>query len=233
MGRALSTNRQINFPSGAGAKFNTATTYTSGSGTYTPPAGTKELFVWVTGAGGGGGKGGGSHNHGGGGASGATVWAHITDIAANYAYSIGGGGAGQTGPDHAGGSAGAQTTFGNITANAGEGAKPHDAGNGDRGVAGTVLAYGSVGSGISTHIIFRGGYSTACGGGSQDTDRPGSGDHGQASFWGNGGYSGNHIWKNGNTAYVFGAGGGGGIHNGSSGNGAPGCGGLVYVEAYT
>jgi hypothetical protein len=97
----------------------------SGSGTYTPAAGTKSLLVELVGGGGGGGgaKSNGSNNcsalAGGGGAGGyCKGW--VANVAANYAYSVGGGGAaGANTPTN--GSAGGTTTFGAFSATGGSG----------------------------------------------------------------------------------------------------------------
>lgn len=131
----------------------TVTVYTSGTGTFTPPAGATRIMVEVIGAGGGGG---GTDNSsqgcGGGGGGGAYVRKLITTLSPNYAYSVGSGGAGgsNTGGD---GAAGGNTTFGTffLTANGGSGGQGSTTGTGD-------FTGGAPGTGSGGDINISGGY---------------------------------------------------------------------------
>ena len=238
MGRKSSTDRNYVAPSG-GVTFAASHLKTGNnqSGTFTPNAATKEIYVWVTGAGGAGGKGGNNYNHGGGGGSGCTVFAHITNVQSSYNWVLGE--AGQpVGPDHQGGNPGTNSSFGNIVDNGGEGAPWHESGAADKGVNGSTYADGTIGNHAARGVKFRGHNGMACGGGDQNDDRP-NGPMGAPSFWGGGGYagclsSGASGSNNGGTGITWGSGGGpsckpGGGNTGTPGNGAEG---VIYIEEY-
>ena len=235
MGRKSSDDRVYTVPSG-GATYDSSVFYSSGSGTFTPPSGTKELYVWLTGAGGGGGMGGNNYNHGGGGASACTIFAHITDVAASYSYSVGTGGAKGT-QEHVGGADGTNTTFGNLTANFGEGAVSHGGSGASQAGNGTISADGTIGNDAARGIKFRGNYAMPGGGGDADNDRPGANNWGNASFWGVGGRSGNlndYTRSCGQPGQVWGSGGGASIKRSDQNTGTPGDGapGMIYIQVY-
>ena len=108
----------------APARGLTTITILSGSGTFTPQAGTAYLDVTVVGpgAGGGGCSGSGSNAAGaGGGGSGGLVRKIYTTIAGSYSYAIGTGGAGGTSGANNGSNGSAASTFGSLSAGAGSG----------------------------------------------------------------------------------------------------------------
>jgi len=110
---------------GAPAAAPTQQIFTSGSGTYTLPAGCLAIKIRMTGGGGGGGgtpsTTSGQAAVGGGGGAGAYLEKYITSPASTYAYAVGAGGTGISG---SGGNTGDATTFGIsfLTAAAGLGA---------------------------------------------------------------------------------------------------------------
>lgn len=171
-------------------KLPTVSALTSGSGTFTTPAGARWLEVELVGGGGGGGgpvaTPSGISCSGGGGAGG-YIRKVITAPAASYSYAVGTAGATGTGVS---GSAGGNTTFGTLTANGGAGgsdttnsptiAGPGGAGGttsgtaaGDVAITGQIGGYcwgmqsagiGSGGEGGSSPLGF-GGQPVALGGG--------------------------------------------------------------------
>lgn len=91
--------------------------FTSGSGTYTTPAGVTRIEVEMVGGGGGGGAcSAATQGAGGGGGGGGYIKAIITSPAATYSYAVGAGGTGGSSSD---GSVGSSTTFGANTAGGG------------------------------------------------------------------------------------------------------------------
>lgn len=171
------TNGQLMQTNGSGAlSFTTVGSFipngiqvfsTSGSGTYTPTAGTKSILVKLWGAGGGGGQASysncaGFNQSGGGGGSGGYSEGFISSVAASYSYTVGAGGTGTysgTGCP-TGANAGGATTFGGVfTANGGGGG---NAGNSSTQVGGS----GGTASGGYWNVTGQaGGTSTSSAGG--------------------------------------------------------------------
>jgi hypothetical protein len=185
------------------------TTYTSGSGNFTVPAGVTFLDVETVGAGGGGGYAA-SGGAAAGGAAGATVSGPLAVTPGQViAYVVGAGGAG--GVLATGGLNGADTTFGVWTAKGGTGAS-NAAANNVTNAVGTLA--GSTGP-----IVDEGSPSDA-------GLLPGSGQvggRGGTSY--GGGYGGNgsrNGGTNGNPGSGAGAGGGGGTNGSNGGAGAAG-----------
>lgn len=100
------------------------TTLTSGSGTYTVPAGVRAINVRMAGGGGGGGYAratttSGAKAAGGGGQGGHFVEFWLTGLSASYSYGVGAAGAGGIGSSSTASTSGGNTTFGTFTANGG------------------------------------------------------------------------------------------------------------------
>ena len=201
--------------------------FTSGSGTYTPTAGTKSILVRMVGGGGAGG----STNYptcsgvyfaGGGGGAGGYCEAVINSVAVSYSYTVGTGGTTVSTCGSAGNSGGT-TTFGSYTANGGAG--------------GIEAASGTVGAG--------GAGGTASGGTLNMTGAPGGPAQANWGYSGAGGGSafgsGGAAWFDetlahaGNAGVAYGSGGGGAVNYYSSnsillgGTGAPG---VIIVYEY-
>jgi len=207
-----------------------STTYTSGSGTWTCPAGVTKVRLRLIGAGGGGG-GGSTGFGGGGGGAGACIERTITVVpGTGYSYSVGaagtGGAAGANGVD------GADTTFGSHTGKGGK--KGLVGGTGGAGAD----AVGSGGSPTVTGAVAEGSISTqqerfdvgwlipGAGGGTALGTSLASGDGGACDLYSGGTSSagtGAGSWGGGGAASGFGAGGNGGQHTtptaGSAGTG--------------
>lgn len=172
-GNALSSTVNWRLLIGNAAGAVTRTTYSSGSGTYTPPSGVRSLFVKIWGGGGGGGGTGfdssaGYVSIGGGGGGGDYVEGVITTISSSYTYSVGGGGAGGTagassGASGSNGVAGSNTTFGTWIAGGGSSGGGGDVLNAV-GIYANGGAPGPNGSSTGGNIIFPG-----CGGASGST----------------------------------------------------------------
>jgi len=207
--------------------------FTSGSGTYTPTAGTR--YVWVRAVGGGGGGSGctsstGNTNAGGGGGSGG--YAELWESATSRAYSVGAAGGGGSGA--AAGSNGGATTFGTAGAQISVGGGTGGTlgtqstttvlaagGAGGTATTGTLLIVGQKGDWGATNISF--GASNAANGG----DSP-------LGMGGIGGMSNTNSSVNGGAASGYGAGGGGGNCSGNAGsaNGGTGTAGIIIVTEY-
>ena len=117
---ATSTNRTLTLPDLTGTlsvATQTIQVFSSGSGTYTTPAGCKAILVKCWGGGGSGGGGNGSNARGTGGGGGGFCQKLIASPSATYSYAVGAGGAavGQA----TAGNAGGNTTFSTLTANGG------------------------------------------------------------------------------------------------------------------
>jgi hypothetical protein len=205
----------------------TITKYTSGSGTYTPPANCTHIRVRMWGAGGGAGGLAGNLASGGasgGGASGGYIESIITSPTAT-SYSVGAGGAGGAAGNNQG-VTGGNTTFGTFTAAGGFGGSGYNSGLG----SGTALGGNSQtnsgspnisflgnpglpGITISTSVVISGAGAAAPGGGGAAT-----------------GVNGSFSGLNGSSP---GAGGGGAAStNGSSFAGGNGAAGLIIIEEY-
>jgi len=197
---------------------------TSGTHTYTKPAGIRTVRVTVTGAGGGGGGYGAANDYGAGGGAGGTS-IKIIDVSSisTVTVNVGAGGAGGSG--NANGSGGGGSSFGShATGNSG--------GGGQNGNAGHV-AGGAGGSATGGDINVTGGM----GNNGVDNDYPPVGNnyrssygHGGASYWGGGGRGGAYNWAA-QTGQAFGSGGGGGSAA-NTGGGEAGKVGIVYVEEF-
>ena len=173
--------------------ISTQTILTSGSGTYTPPAGAATLFVRMCGAGGGGGAGGAGSNGGGGGNS------------TFGTFSANGGGSGNADGGNGGGGGGA--SGGTLNLSGGDGASGISSYGGDS-------HFGSGGQAV--HVTGTAGGIGGGGGGGWDSSAPGGGG-------GAGGYLEGTILVAGGISYAVGtggAGGSGGTYGG--GNGGPG-----------
>jgi hypothetical protein len=217
----------------------TYTTYTTGSGDFTVPAGVSEVEVLVVAGGGGAGGSDGTGQTGGGGGGGGVV--HHADLsttpAATIAYSVGAGGAGGNNfnPNKKG-NVGVDSTFGSITAlGGGYGSDSTPAGDGGSGggtgrggaVAGTATqgdsgggtGYGNDGSNCAT--VAQGTSGGGGGAGTAATQAPDSssgGDGGDGKLFSN-------FTSYGVSGYFAGGGGGGGSSThgtgGSGGGGDP------------
>ena len=193
----------------------------SGSETYTVPTDITKLLVIITGGGGGGGNGGTGNGYGGGG--GGTVMARVTVVADDtITLAVGAGGANGTS-----GSAGGDSTF------------THATGSGS-GSMSTITAPGGIGGPHSTLIgapvaptVGANNEGIAIRGGWPGTTVT-SGNFGGGSFWGAvtmgagaGGFPGQ-------TAYVFGAGGGGGSYStgGGSNVASSGADGVCFIMEF-
>jgi hypothetical protein len=184
--------------------------FTSGSGTYTTPAGVTAIKVTIVGGGAGGGGSSGSTGVSGaaGGGAGATAIKYIYSPSATYLYAVGAGG-GASSP-------GGTTTFGTSLISAGGGAAGIGAANNAIGGAGGNASGGDVN--ISGGHGFTGFNNT--GGGFP------AGGNGGASSLGGGGCG--VINLSGGNGQVPGSG-GSGASNGTGGSGAAG---LIIVEEF-
>jgi len=211
----------------AGGGLQSQQVFTStGSSTWTKPAGITKVKVIVTGAGGGGGGGQSTGNGGAGGGAGGTA-IEIIDVSSvsTVAVTVGTGGSGGAGGGSGG--AGGTSSFGSYcSATGGYGGQT---GNQNNNPASTYTR--GVGSGGDINLT--GGDGMQSSGGSQD-DEP-AGSHGGASYWGDGGMSGspNGLYDGG-TGKAYGSGGGGGDHSATHGEASGGAGkaGIVVVEEY-
>lgn len=199
------------------------TTYTSGSGNFTVPAGVTEIEVEGIGAGGSGASGNGAGNSGGGGGGGSGEYGVIrlsVTPGATLAYSVG---AGVSGPPQTGvGSAGSNGTAGNNTTFT-DGTRTFTWRGGAAGSVGTNSGGGAGGAGgsLTVRVPFR---NTSGGAGSVGGVASTAGES-TAAFSGGAAASGNPTGGNGGGggASVFGAGGAGGAGGlGGGGVGAPG-----------
>ncbi len=203
--------------------------FTAGTGTYTPTAGTKS--IWVRMVGGGGAGGGANYNSctgyyfaGGGGGAGGYCEGVISSVAASYSYTVGTGGAGNTTCGTAGGS-GTSSTFSTFTAGGGTGGG--NAASSGTGVIGAGGAGGTASGGIVNLPGGTGGSSVACYNNYEST----SGAGGSSQFGSGGGLV---TWFSyattasitGQAAVSRGSGGGGAVAAGAGsaagGAGAPG-----------
>jgi len=198
-------------------------TFTSGSGTYTPVAGTRKIKVTVIGGGGGGGGAAASSGNGGGGggSGGGTCILYIANPSGAYAYVVGAGGiAGTTSVDGRTGGVSSFTATAYATGGGGGGtASAGTKGGGvnppGSGVGCTINSYGASGNTGSNGVA------------SIISGMAGSGG---SSFMGGGGMgSSTNGGASGGTGYNYGGGGGGGTYNSYGGAGA---GGIVIVEEY-
>lgn len=202
--------------------------YTSGSGTYTPTAGTKGILVKLVG---GGGAGGGANYScsgyyfaGGGGGAGGYCEGVINSVAASYAYSVGAGGAVSASCGAAAGQGGT-TTFGTslFTANGGTG--------------GTTLASAAYGGGGAGGSASGGTLNLTGASGGPGNANWGYGGEGGGSFLGSGGaasYEYSYTRRTGVSAVAPGSGGGGAVNydDSSSVNGGAGASGIIIIYEY-
>lgn len=231
------------------------TTYTSGSGTYTPISTTQSWArVTVVAGGAGGGTSGTAQNAGSGGGAGATriVWIKLSD--ASYAYLVGaGGGAGANGsasyfgtivarPGIAGGDSLFPGNGGGISAssngypNGALGQSGGRGGNGGQafaGTAGCAVAFPSFLVISGARNVYPAGRST---GGSVSSGYGGGGGGGDSAYGigGNGGNgNGAGTGANGGNGSGYGAGGGaGGAGSVARGTAGSGSGGLIIIEEF-
>ena len=186
-----------------GNTYTNTQTFTTGSGSWTVPAGVTKIHVDMVGAGGGGG-GGADYGSPGGGAGGHYIMEALTVTpGANLSYSVGAGGTGG-----GTGTAGGNTTFSTLTATGGGGGTRDN-----QGAAGTPN--GQIGE------VGNQNYST--------TGYGGAGGYGQ---WGTGGAGGQgggpgQTGSAGGNATGYGSGGGGGGNNQNGGTGSGG-----YIKVY-
>jgi len=215
----------------AGSFTITTQVFTSGSGTYTPTAGTQ--YVWVR-AVAGGGQGGGCTsataqvNAGSGGGSGA--YGEFWEAATSRAYAVGAGGStgttgtGQTGGTTSFGTAGAQMSLaGGVGGVAGTSSAASGTVNGGNGGAATTATVGIAGGkgGCAWFYTAGGGISGFGANSPLGAGGPCQGLVGSASI-------------SGLAATGYGSGGGGAIASGnsSSGNGGAGASGIIIITEY-
>jgi hypothetical protein len=235
-GSVLTSNGSSTAPSFQAYKAPTKQIFTSGSGTYTTPAGA--LYIVVRAIGGGGGGGGCAHvtnqaSAAAGGGGGGYCELTIPSPSSTYSYSVGSGGAGGIGNNQ--GSIGGNSTFGSMTADGGGG------GDGGPGSANTNTVNAQAGTGGSSSggdLNVVGG----CGGPGiiMGTQFEMLGGFGGNSSLGGGAYpiqiTPINTATTGNNGNQYGGGGGGStVSNGAStpvstgGNGAAG---IIIVEEY-
>lgn len=211
-------------------KAPTRQTFTSGSGTYTTPAGCTAIDVEVcAGGGGGGGADGGSGTAaaGSGGGSGGWLRKLIASPSATYSYAVGSGGAGGTaGPNS--GAAGNDSTFGSslLTAKGGSG------GDGTMSTGTTADdAQGGAGGTVSTGGDFNSGGNPGDHGTRQSAGRV-LGGNGGATPYGAGGRGGRSSAAGG-AGVGYGSGGGGATATTTTDRaGGDGAGGIIIVTEY-
>jgi hypothetical protein len=188
------------------AKGPTIQVFTSGTPTYTAPAGLVKARVTVVGGGGGGAGGGASFAGGGGGGGGAAIrWLTAAQIGATQAVTVGGGGASAV--------AGSTSSFGALLSATGGGAGGV---NNGAGVLGGIGSTGDVNLSGGPGLNSPGAAVSGAGGCS-------------AGGYGGGG-NGSATAGVGVAGQNFGGGGGGGITGGNAGG--AGAGGVVFVEEF-
>ncbi len=216
-GLTTATTRVLTVPNAsgtivlAGTLNPTRQVFTSGTGTYTPPAGCVYFVVEGWGGGGGGGGGDGSNRGTGGGGGGYFQKKYSAPFSASYSYNVAAAAAavGQG----SGGTAGNPTIFDTCTANGGA-----------AGLAANGSAQGGVAGGTAT-----GGDVNIQGGGSTDCGNSGSGT-GTVSFGGDsprGGFGGKQNVSNAGQVP-----GGGASNNNITGTGAAGARGEIVITEY-
>lgn len=204
----------------------TIQTFTSGSGTYTTPAGVRYILVELIGGGGGGGggtSGAGQISVSSGGSAGGYCRKLITSPAATYAYAVGAGGNGGVGGNA--GADGNNTTFGTLTAGKGLG-----------GILGAAISTANSeqipgkngGTSSGGDINVQGGPSGA---GMNLTGQSSSGFGGN-SVYGGGGRGIAAATINGIDGGQYGAGGSGAVSSNNTTNGGNGAAGIIIVTEY-
>ena len=209
---ALATKSQI-----------TATAYTTGSGTFTIPAGVTKLKVTVTGGGGAGGDNNSANYGGGGGGAGGTAIKYLSGLTPGNTLSYSVGAAGTASDGATGGNGGDSTvssgtqTITTITGGGGVG--------GYGGGTGPYVVGGLGGTATNGDLNLSGN----CGGDAGDTDIAG---HGGGSIWGGAGRGANSVGAAVYaTAGVSGGGGGGGTDAATTPAGNGGSGVIVFEWA--
>lgn len=225
------------------------TTYTSGTGTFTPTASTTFLRITMVGGGSGGSRGSASVSSGSGGAGGFTLRATIPALGA-MTYTVGAGGAGAT-ADITLGTNGSPTKLGQFGAFPGVNGYPNanfgGTGGGYVGGSTSTLYRGVPGLGgggganypqagsltgsafYSSDGVTTGAAAGASGGGYVGGGGGGSSDLG---FGGAGGAGAAAVGLVGANATGYGAGGGGGGASVITGNGGNGSGGYIVIEEF-
>ena len=210
------------------------TTFTTGSGTYTPTTGVRAIEVWCLGGGGGGGgcdgQGNGSGAAAGSGSAGGECYKFISSPAESYSYVVGAGGSG--------GAAGANNGLeGEDTTFTDGGSLNLTAPGGIRGTGNTGTTGSGGGAPAGSQATPTGGDLNITGAVAQRSRLDG-GDivnfpTGASSRWGAGGVTFN-IASNGVNATGFGAGGGGATAQDQTNNrpGGAGSGGLIFIKEY-
>ena len=200
---------------GAAAIPPTYQVFTSGSGTYTPPAGVSYLIVEMCGGGGGGGKNSSTYAAGGGSGAG---YIKAKFPVGTYSYSVGAGGAGQGTAGSPGGNGG-NTTFSTLMAEKGYGGPTFS--NSEPAVGGGSNPTGA----ILVLAAVQGGYGSV---GSNLTCSPGGG-----SFWAPPTYaSSGSLLTTSPSSYGYGGGGSGVTSNNFSGAAGNGSSGRIIVTEY-
>jgi hypothetical protein len=197
----------------------TVQVFTSGSGTYTSPAGVKAIRVTLVGGGGGGGGINGSGAAGGGGGGGTALWLYPSGFAAatGYAYAVGASGAGGVNTSASTGSTGGSTTFtiGATTVTAGGG-------------AGGAASLGGTAAGGTGGTSTNGTVNMVGGGGGESYGPSLIGGTGGSSTMGGGG---RQAFGTATVGGNYGGGGAGAVNNAALAGGA-GAGGLIIVEEF-
>jgi|GEM_PF-2222914 len=206
--------------------------FTSGSATYTTPAGVTAIMVEIVGGGGGGGGSNGtlaSTGAGGGGGAGGYTRFLITNPAASYTYTVGAGGLAGDATTSGTGGTGGTTLFGTalLSASGGTG------GTGETGVATATpisIAGGAGGTGSGGDVNTVG---SAGEGGLHLTAAQASSGAGGGSFFGGGAAGLSTNSANGNQGGNYGGGGSGAITNSATDrSGGAGGSGVVIVTEY-
>lgn len=215
------------------------TTYTSGTGTFTPTVSNSWCRITLVGAGAGGRRGA-TVTAGGGGGGGHTrrVW---MQVAGALTYSVGAAGAGAT-ADNTYGTAGGSTSLGNLVAQGGRVPTGTGAGGQGGGGAGGVVDGCGGGGGqpgspgyMPGHSASSDGTAWPTGAAAGTTSTNGGGGGGGSSDYGSGGAGGNGAAgaaSAGANATGYGGGGGGGGGGSTSGNGGNGTGGYLLIEEF-
>jgi len=201
----------------AGGGLQSMQVFTS-SGTYTKPSGINLIKIYVTGGGGSGADGAGNYNTGGGGGGGATAIKIIDATSITTETVTIGNGA--TGASQSNGSSGGTSSFGSHASATGGGGGVQENNGGDGGTA------------TGGDINLRGSAGGSGGGGGTGDEAPGNA-YGGSTFWGLGGAGAHNLTSGRINAIVYGTGGGGGDHDGTSySGGGDGMSGIVVVEEY-
>ena len=194
---------------------------TSGSSTYTVPAGITKLLVTITGGGGSGSSGVTATSNGGGGCSAGTVMARVTVVAADtITIAVGAGGVATANSTGQVGNVGGDSTFTHAS-----GSGSFDTITAPGGRAGVL--FNAMPAVPVAPTVGASNEGIAIKGGSSNHN-----DSGAAGYWGAGGAQGIATVTTSAAGVAFGSGGGGGTYTAGLFTGQPGCDGVCFIMEF-